>query len=171
MMKFVKSFFKKVRCACESRAMKEFTASKQWDTFLARFTPEVVAVVKGALVRMRKRMPGATEMVYDNFNALVIGFGPSERASEAIFSLAIYPKWVNLFFLKGAKLKDPNKLLKGAGSVVRHVRLVDTGLLDTPGLIDLMNRALAEAPRPIDPKARQRMVIRAVQEKQRPRRP
>lgn len=151
--------------------MKEPSPARQWDGFLARFTPEIVALVKAALSRMRKRMPGAVEMVYDNFNALVIGFGPTDRASEAVFSLAIYPKWVNLFFLQGARLKDPKKLLKGAGKQVRHIQLLDPTLLDAPGVRDLMDRALAASPKPIDPKVPRRMVIRAVQPKQRPRRP
>jgi hypothetical protein len=62
------------------KPMKELSPAKQWDGFLARFDPPIVALVKGALNRMRKRLPGAVELVYDNFNALVIGFGPTERA-------------------------------------------------------------------------------------------
>ncbi|MEO5761176.1 MAG: hypothetical protein ABIR28_02580 [Vicinamibacteria bacterium] len=151
--------------------MAELTATKQWSVFLSRFTPEIVTLVKASLVRMRKRVPGAVELVYDNFNALVIGFGPTERASEALFSIAIYPKWANLFFLQGARLKDPKKILQGAGSTVRHLRLSDPKLLDHPDVIDLMERALAQAIQPIDPQARRRMVIRSISPKQRPRRP
>src|ERR1039458_9537409 len=65
------------------------------------------------------RLPGAVQLVYDNYNALVIGFGPSERASEASFSIVLYPRWVTLFFLQGAGLPDPRRLLKGSGKVVR----------------------------------------------------
>ena len=153
------------------KPVKELTPAKQWDAFLARFNPEIVALVKGSLVRMRKRVPGAVELVYDNFNALMIGFGPTERASNAVFSIAIYPKWANLFFLRGASLEDPNRLLKGSGGVVRHLRLSDPRLIDEPFVRDLMQRALAQAPLPIDPKAKRRMVIRAVSAKQRSRRP
>ena len=151
--------------------MKEPTPAKQWDVFLAKFNPEIVALVKGALIRMRKRLPGAVELVYDNFNALVIGFGPTERASDAVFSLAIYPKWANLFFLKGATLKDPKKLLKGNGTVVRHILLADPALIDDPGVRDLMNRALGQAVKSIDPQAKRKMVIKSISPKQRPRRP
>ena len=151
--------------------MKELSPAKQWDGFLARFNPEIVTLVKAALTRMRRRLPGAVELVYDNFNALVIGFGPTERASDAVFSLAIYPKWANLFFLHGAKLKDRNKLLKGRGNQVRHILLSDPALLDTPGIRDLMDTVLAQSPKMIDPRARRRMVIKAISVKQRPRRP
>jgi len=151
--------------------MNQPSPAKQWDAFLARFDPPIVALVKASLTRMRKRVPGAVELVYDNFNALVIGFGPSERASEAVFSLAIYPSWVNLFFLRGASLMDPAKLLKGGGSVVRHLRLSDPKLIDDARVRDLMKRAMAEAPVPIDAKAKRRMVIRAISASQRPRKP
>jgi hypothetical protein len=151
--------------------MKDASRARQWNAFLARFTPEIAALARGSLARMRKRLPGATELVYDNYNALVIGFGPSERASEALFSLAVYPKWVNLFFLRGAGLDDPNSLLKGSGRQVRHVRLTDPKLIDDPGVRGLMARALALAARPIDPAAPRRMVVRSVSARQRPRRP
>ena len=151
--------------------MKELSPAKQWDGFLARFNPEIVTLVKGALARMRKRVPGAVELVYDNFNALVIGFGPTERASQAVFSVAIYPRWANLFFLQGARLKDPNGLLKGSGGVVRHLRLSDPKRIDDPGVRDLIERAMAQAPMPMDPNAKRRMVIRSVSVKRRSRRP
>ena len=31
-------------------------------------------------MRMRKLVPGATELVYDNWNGLVVGFAPTARA-------------------------------------------------------------------------------------------
>jgi hypothetical protein len=68
-------------------------------------------------------MPGAMELVYDKYNALAIGYGPTERASDAVISLAVFPRWVNLYFLKGAKLSDPDKLLKGSGRQVEQVHL------------------------------------------------
>jgi len=151
--------------------MNELSPAKQWDAFLARFNPPIVSLVKASLSRMRKRVPGAVELVYDNYNALVIGFGPSERASEAVFSLAIYPNWVNLFFLSGARLADQKKLLKGSGGVVRHIRLTSPALIDDPGVRDLMKRAMTAAPVPMDPKGKRRMVIRAISAKQRPRKP
>jgi len=55
---------------------------------------------------MRKLVPGAIEMVYDNYNWLVIGFSPSERPSEAIFSLVLPAGKATLCFLQGAGLPD-----------------------------------------------------------------
>ncbi len=97
------------------------TPEKQLDEFIARFTPEVAHCARAALAKVRKLCPGATELVYDNYNALAIGFAPCERSSEAIFSIALYPRWVNFFFLQGRWLPDPDRLLQGKGSTVRHI--------------------------------------------------
>ena len=147
------------------------TPARQWAAFLSKYDPAVAKVAKAAIARLRKEIPGAVELVYDNYNALVMGFGPTERASEAIVSIALYPRWVTLFFLQGARLADPAGLLKGSGSRVRHVVLSDVTVLDRPPVRALIRQALADAPRAIDPAVPRRMVIRAVSAKQRPRRP
>ena len=64
-------------------------AEQQLNSFLAKYDPEVSAFARRALAKMRKLVPGAIEMVYDNYNWLVIGFSPTERPSEAIFSLVL----------------------------------------------------------------------------------
>ena len=119
---------------------------------------------------MRELLPVATELVYDNYNALAIGFGPSEKASEAIFSLAVYPRWVTLFFLQGAKIADPAKLLCGTGSQVRHIRLSDPGLLLSPTVRALMFGGLEKARVPLSALAKHRIIIKSVSARQRPRR-
>ena len=143
----------------------------QLEGFLAKYTPEIAGLAKAALVKMRKRLPGAVEMVYDNYNALVIGFCPGERPSEAIFSIALYPRWVNLYFLQGRGLRDPEKLLKGSGNTVRRIVLENTGTLDDPAVEALIDEALERAIVPIDLRGKRRLLIRAIAPKQRPRRP
>jgi hypothetical protein len=143
----------------------------QLEGFLAKYTPEIAGLAKAALVKMRKRLPGAIELVYDNYNALAIGFCPGERASEAIFSIALYPRWVTLFFLQGKNLRDPKKLLKGGGSRVRHIVLESADTLDDPAVADLMAEALERAAVPIDFTGKRKLIIRSIAAKQRPRRP
>ena len=143
------------------------------ETFLDQYTPEIAGLARACLAKLRTRLPGATQIVYDNYNALVIGFGPSEKASHAIFSIVLYPKWVSLFFLRGASLPDPHKLLKGSGNVVRHIVLVlaSASDLDRPAIQKLIAAALNSSVQPIDPAAPGRLIIRSVSARQRPRRP
>jgi hypothetical protein len=146
------------------------TPKQQLDTFLAKYDPKIAGCARRALVKMRKRLPGAIEIVYDNYNALAIGFGPNQKASLAIFSIVLFPRWVNLFFLQGAKLTDPGRRLKGAGNVVRSVRLEDNTLND-PEIQQLMEVALHRAKVGIDAGQRRQLIIKSISAKQRPRRP
>jgi hypothetical protein len=121
---------------------------------------------------MRARLPGALELVYDNFNALAIGFSPTERASDAIFSIALFPRWISLFFLQsGTRLRDPAGLLEGSGNQARHIKLKDLALLDSPAVQDLVAQALELSPKQIDPAQPRRLIIKSISAKQRPRRP
>jgi hypothetical protein len=146
-------------------------AERELESFIDRYTPEIAALARACLKKMRAKLPGAVQLVYDNYNALVIGFGPSERASEAIFSVVLYPRWVTLFFLQGAGLPDPNEVLKGSGTVARHVVLAGAADLDKPAIRELMTIALNRAKVAIDPDAQGSLEIRAIAPKQRPRRP
>jgi hypothetical protein len=96
---------------------------------------------------------------------------PTERSSEAIFSIAVYPRWVSLFFLQGKGLPDPEKILKGTGNVVRHVVLNSPDALEEPAVKALMEVALERAVAPLDAKGKHRLVIKSISPKQRPRRP
>jgi hypothetical protein len=151
--------------------MEEPTAERQLAQFLSEFTPEIEDLARSALTWMQARLPNAVQLVYDNYNALVVGFGPSERASEAIFSIAVYPRSVALCFLQSAALADPEGRLKGSGTVSRHVVLEHVGVLNEPAIRDLMSAALESAVVRMNPAQEGRMVIRSISAKQRPRRP
>src|SRR5277367_4110533 len=167
---------KPTKPAKKAAAVSHTGAERQLDSFLAKYDPDVAAFARRALAKMRKLVPGAIEMVYDNYNWLVIGFCPTERPSEAIFSIVIPPGRVTLCFLQGAGLPDPAKRLQGTGHVVRNIRLYDAGkpdakVLDDPEVLSLINVALNRAKVPMPPGARRKLIIKSISAKQRPRRP
>ena len=100
--------------------------------FISKFSPPIAAQARAVLAALRTRLPGAVELVYDNYNALAIGFGPSERMSDLIVSIAVYPRWVSLFFFNPGELDDPERLLKGSGTMVRHLVLASVDDLGPP---------------------------------------
>jgi hypothetical protein len=146
-------------------------AQAELDGFIDKFTPEVAALTRALLAKAKARIPGAQILVYDNYNALAIGFGPSDRAGQAILSLAVMPRWVTLCFLWGKSLPDPHKILKGEGSRVRNVRLHEAGAFDDPRIQALIAAALDQTDWPIDPNQEQRLIIKSISARQRPRRP
>ena len=150
--------------------MKPPTPEKQLAGFIAKFSPEMAKRIRAARAKMRKRIPQALELVYDNYNFFVIGYGPNEKAGDAIFSLAAQAKGLSLCFLQGARLPDPSRLLRGSGNVVRNIRLETAATLDRPEVAALIAVALARAKTPIPTSGGHRLIIKSVSAKQRPRR-
>jgi hypothetical protein len=146
-------------------------AGKQLASFLAKYDLEIANLAEQILDEMRKLYPSALELVYDNYNALAIGFGPTERASEAIFSIALFPRWVSLFFLQAKGLPDPDNVLKGSGSVARHIVLPTAAALYLPAVKALMREAAERAKVPFDPNGKHRLIVKSISAKQKPRRP
>lgn len=150
--------------------MNEPSPAKQLDLFLAKYDPEIEKLARAALKKLRALMPGAVQMIYDNYNALVIGFCATEKSSEAVLSIALYPKWVTLFFLQGKGLPDPKKLLKGSGTTVRNIRLEDAKPLKNADVDALLEIAIARSPNPFGPKENGKLILKSISERQRPRR-
>jgi hypothetical protein len=146
-------------------------AQAQLDSFIDKFTPEVAGLTRALLAKMKARLPGAQILVYDNYNALAIGFCRNDKAGQAILSLAVMPRWVTLCFLWGVGLDDPEGRLKGDGSRVRHIRLHTPEALDDPYVQGLIGQALSRTDWPLDPAEPQCLLIRSISAKQRPRRP
>jgi hypothetical protein len=148
------------------------TPARQLASFIARFLPSVAREARAARAAVRALVPGAAELVYDNWNGLVIGFGPTTRASDAVMSILVTADHVTLCFIQGGRsLPDPAGLLRGSGKVVRHVRLASARDLRTPALRALIKAAVARADVPFAKRRRRELIIKSISPKQRPRRP
>jgi hypothetical protein len=132
----------------------------QLHSIIDQRSPEIAALTRATLARMRRLLPGAAELVYDKKNSLVIGFCSSDRASHVINSIATYTKWINLFFFEGDSLPDPEGLLNGTGSMVRSIRLTDAAELDRPAVKALVAAAARCADPPLSRKAKRTIVLR-----------
>jgi hypothetical protein len=139
--------------------------------FTAKYAPPIAAALKACRRRMHGFFPRGFELVYDNYNALVFGYAPSERASDAIVSIAGYPRWITLFFLHGATLHDPDKLLQGDGKQVRGIRLVSPADFDNPAVRALLQRAIAPHADAFAAAPRLATIVKSVSAAQRSRRP
>jgi len=137
---------------------------------IAKFDPPIARLLRGARAALRKRFPTANELVYDNYNALAIGYGSTDRVSDVIVSLAAYARGVNLYFMYGKSLPDPDGILQGNGSQGRFVRLDMLRRLDDPAVRELMRAAEADSDTPLPRAGRGRTIIKSVSAKQRPRR-
>ena len=146
-------------------------AESQLKRFIAKFEPKHQTLIRAVRKALRKRLPSANELVYDNYNFFVIGYGPTERPSDSILSIAAGASGVGLCFIHGAKLPDPHKVLLGSGNQTRFVRLESSAALARPEVEALVAAAVAKSRAPFPAKGRGKLIIRSVSAKQRPRRP
>jgi len=140
--------------------------------FLAKYDPAIAKEARAARGILRKAMPTAVELVYDNYNALVFAFATTEKASDIVLSIALYPRWITLFFLHGKTLDDPEGLLEGAGKEIRGVRLEGGAKdLEKRAVKALVRQALTQAKVPLPKTGKGATIVKSVSKKQRPRRP
>ena len=154
------------------RAAAGETPEQQLEGFISRYAPDVAATARAVLPLLRARFAGAAELVYDNYNALAIGWSPTGKTGGVVCSIALYPRWVSLFFMRGAELPDPHHKLRGTGKTVRHVVLgAGARTLEEPAIKELLDQAIARAPAPPTGAHPTGPIIKSVSPTQRPRRP
>ena len=139
------------------------------DVFIGKFAEPNQALIRSVRAALRRRLPTATELVYDNYNFFVIGYCSSERPSDCIVSLAASAKGVSLSFYRGADLVDAHGVLLGAGSQNRFVRLSSAATLLEPAVDDLIEQAARIGKVQLPVSGSGKLVIRSVSAKQRPR--
>ena len=151
--------------------MKNPGVERQLSEFIGKYTPEIAQALQSCRKKIQAIFPRGYELVYDNYNALVFGYAPTERSSEALLSLAAYPRWITLFFLKGAALTDPEHHLKGNGNQVRGITLANPEDLDRPAVRALIAQALQPIHAALECAPARCTIVKSVSAKQRPRRP
>jgi hypothetical protein len=52
-----------------------------------------------------------------------------------------YPRWVSLFFFRGADLDDLDRILEGTGKGMRHIKLRESKDADRPAVKRMIRRA------------------------------
>ena len=145
-------------------------AEKRLKSFIDKFEPKNQVLIRALRKALRKRLPTANELVYDNYNFFVVGYCSTERPSDCILSLAAGANGVGLSFYRGATLPDPHKMLLGSGSQNRFIRLGSAEMLGRPEVEALIAAAVSQAKTPLPANRRGKLIIRSVSAKQRPRR-
>jgi hypothetical protein len=145
------------------------SAQAQLRAFIEKFGPADQRLIRAVRSAVRKRLPTANELVWDNYNFFVIGYSATERPTDSILSIAARANGVGLCFIYGASLPDPKGLLLGSGRQTRFIRLESAARLADPDVEALIKAAIDEAPRPFPRDGRSKLIVRSIATKQRPR--
>ena len=146
------------------------TAAQQLAAFIGKFDRSDQLRIRAVRRALRRRMPTAHELVWDNYNFFVIGYSPTDKPSDAVLSLAARANGLGVCFIRGATLPDPKRLLLGSGNQTRFIRVDSPGVLARPDVEALIAAAIAQARVPLPTSGRGKLIVRSVSDKQRPRR-
>jgi hypothetical protein len=86
--------------------------------------------------------PEVVEVSWPRQNVAGYGIGP-KKMSEHFCYIALHKDHVNLGFNQGAELPDPEGLLEGPGTMLRHTKITESGDLQDPALRRLLDAARA----------------------------
>ena len=145
-------------------------AEAELASFIDKFTPQMAGAIRAVRAALRKRVPTANELVYDNYNFFVIGYCSTLRPSDCFTQLVADAHGVRLAFYWGSTLPDPAGILLGGGSQNRFIRLESARDLSKPAVEALIRAAAAQGKAPLPVAGCGTLVIRSVSAKQRPRR-
>ena len=156
--------------------MKKTASAQRKDTedqlagFIDKFSPEMAAQIRSLRAALRKRVPAANELVYDNYNFFVIGYSSTFRPSDCFMQLVGDGHGVRLAFYYGSSLPDPKGILRGSGNQNRFIPIDSARDLKNPEVEAVILAAIDHGKAPLPESGRGTLVIRSVSAKQRPRR-
>lgn len=91
--------------------------------FLEPFDPEITSLVMWLRDFVWDLYPMANELIYDNYNAVALGWSPTDKIGHIFCSIAIGRTSGNVHFgfYWGAEISDPEKKLIGNGKQYRYL--------------------------------------------------
>jgi hypothetical protein len=125
---------------------------------LLPYSEPIQKLALGARTLILEEAPEASEFVYQVYT-IADHFTFTEKPGDAFVFTTTHANWVNLGFNFSTLLPDPERLLRGEGKFVRHVRIAHEADLGAPGVRDLVRAAVSQAERPKDHIGKPRTVI------------
>ena len=111
-----------------------------FDEILAGVNPEVQELARQARDLIVSVYPGVVEVPWPKQRVIGYGVGP-KKMSEHFCYISVSKNHINLGFMYGSELPDPEKLLGGEGKLLRHVRVTKPEDLEHPALRKLLEVA------------------------------
>ncbi len=89
--------------------------------------------------------PKSNELIYDNYNAVAVGWSPTDRVGHVFCSIAIgrTSKNIHFGFYWGSQLSDPDKILLGKGNQYRYILVTDKKSFPKTYITKLVKEAFA----------------------------
>jgi hypothetical protein len=106
------------------------------ETFFKRYSPEVEELSRDSRALITELIPDAKETVYAGWK--VVWYSISGGMKDGIVGIHPQKNYVNLIFLRGNELEDPDHLLEGTGRKGRHIKIRKKNEINKEGVKSLI---------------------------------
>ncbi len=121
------------------------TADQQIAAFLASYSAEINAFAQALRVYLKQETKPAYELAGVSAQSFNIGYGFTTKAWDCYCAIIVYRKHINISLPSGASLSDPERLLHGTGSRIRHLKISELKDVQTPAVKMLLTEARKNA--------------------------
>ena len=115
--------------------------------FLKPFSKEIIERVLWLREFIWDHYPQTNELIYDNYNALAVGWSPTDRVGHTFCSIAVgrTSNNVHFGFYWGSEISDPDKILLGEGNQYRYILVPDKNKFPKAYIKKLVKEAYANS--------------------------
>jgi hypothetical protein len=111
---------------------------EEFQKLLVNNEPQAQALALELRELIRRILPKSQEKIYKGWGVADYGFGAPGRG---FLTIGPQKRYVNLYFMHGVDLEDPQGLLEGTGQRLRHVKIRSSAELKNPALHALVRQA------------------------------
>lgn len=120
-------------------------SEKHIEEFLSTYSEEIRSFAQALRSHLKEETRPAFELVGKAAQSFNIGYGFTTKAWDCFCAIIVYRKHINISFPSGASLSDPEGLLHGTGSRVRHLKVKTMADLRTKAVSKLLGDARKNA--------------------------
>ena len=113
--------------------------------FLTSYSAEIASFAQSLRAYLKRETKPAFELAGDSAQSFNIGYGFTTKSWDCYCAIIVYRKHINISFPSGASLTDPEELLHGTGSRIRHLKIRELKDLKTPAVRKLLAEARKNA--------------------------
>ena len=121
------------------------TAEQEIAACLASYDAEITSFAQALRVHLKQETKPAFELAGVSAQSFNIGYGFTTKAWDCYCAIIVYRKHINLSLPSGASLSDPEGLLHGTGSRIRHLKIKELKDVQAPAATKLLTEARTNA--------------------------
>ena len=119
---------------------------KDLTKFLQPFSKEIQELALWLREFIWDLYPNTNELIYDNYNAVAVGWSPTDKVGHTFCSFAVFNnKYVHFGFYWGSQIADPEKMLLGKGNQYRYIIVNNKDVFPKTYIKKLLKEAYANS--------------------------